>query len=135
MISRSLFALALAAALAAPAQAIEMFTNFNNGTELGTRPLGIETLSPVRYHSWQHAGRWYHGPGVPCDNAGYMPAPAVPGPPTPPPPVPDRAASSRRSKAVMVEPDGVPSAGLKPSKSANDDWIRSSNFLPPAESN
>lgn len=135
MVGRSLFALALVASLAAPARAIEMFTNFNNGTELGLRPLGIETLSPVRFHSWQHPGRWYHGPGVPCENSGSMPAPPVPVPPTPPPPVPDRAASSRRPQPVIVEPDGVPAAGLKPSGNANDDWIRSSNFLPPTESN
>ncbi len=36
-------------------QAIEMFTNFNNGTEFNTRPIGIDQLPPVRYHWWQPA--------------------------------------------------------------------------------
>jgi len=43
---------------AAPASAIEMFTNFNNGMELGNRPLGIEWMSPVRYHENQPAPLW-----------------------------------------------------------------------------
>ena len=37
------------------AQAIEMFTNFNNGMEFNTRPIGIDQLPPVRYHWWQPA--------------------------------------------------------------------------------
>jgi hypothetical protein len=52
-----------------PACAIEMFTNFNNGMELGFRPLGIPEFEPVRYHSWQPHG-WYerHGVSQPCGN-------------------------------------------------------------------
>ncbi len=48
----SAFVLALIG-LASPAGAIELFTNFNNGTELGTRPYGIPEMPPVRYHWWQ----------------------------------------------------------------------------------
>ncbi len=51
--------------IASPVKAIEMFTNFNYGTELGTRPYGIEILSPVRYHAYQH-GRWFQGETGPC---------------------------------------------------------------------
>ncbi len=135
---RTLSAVVLAfGALATPARAIEMFTNFNNGTELGTRPLGIEVLSPVRYHAYPH-GRWFHGPGGPCENDGVMPAPppAQPSPPAPPPPLMKRATSARaeRPKATIVEPDERRSV---PQRSSNDDdrWLRSSNFHPPAQSN
>ena len=55
--------------IASPVKAIEMFTNFNYGTELGTRPYGIEILSPVRYHTYQH-GRWFQGATGPCPATG-----------------------------------------------------------------
>ncbi len=40
------------------AHAIEMFTNFNNGMETGTRPLGIDPMGPVRFHANQHEALW-----------------------------------------------------------------------------
>src|SRR5258707_15870253 len=92
--------------VALPARAIEMFTNFNNGTELGTRPLGIEIMSPVRYHAYPH-GRWFHGPVGGCDtSASFDTIPAAPVAATA-----DRPASPRKTtaKPVVIEPDGVDS--------------------------
>jgi hypothetical protein len=131
---RAVFALALAmGCLASPAHAIEMFTNFNNGTELGTRPLGIEIMSPVRYHAYPH-GRWFHGPTDGCDNsATFGEAPGVSPDVTPA----ARYISSPNSQAkpVVIEPTGVEPTMPRSKANAGEDWIRSSNFLPPAEAN
>ncbi len=39
--------------LPSPALAIEMFTNFNNGMELGTLAYGIPEMPAARFHWWQ----------------------------------------------------------------------------------
>lgn len=130
----ALFALALAlGGLASEARAIEMFTNFNNGTELGTRPLGIETMSPVRYHANPH-GRWFHGPMEGCDNSGPVGAAPEASPAATPA---ARYSSSPNSqvKPVVIEPNGIESTPPRGKAINDEDWIRSSNFLPPIESN
>jgi hypothetical protein len=130
---RALFALALAWGwLASPAHAIEMFTNFNNGTELGTRPLGIEIMSPVRYHAYPH-GRWFHSPMGGCDN--FAPRNMAPG--DSPAAMPARYISSPNSqvKPVVIEPNDIESTRPRGKATNDEDWIRSSNFLPPIESN
>ncbi len=130
----ALFALALAfGGLASEARAIEMFTNFNNGTELGTRPLGIEIMSPVRYHAYPQ-GRWFHGPTGGCDNS--APTGAAPG--VSPAAVPAaRYISSPNSQVrpVVIEPNDIESIPPRRKATNDEDWIRSSNFLPPIESN
>jgi hypothetical protein len=129
-----LFALVLAlGGLASRAQAIEMFTNFNNGTELGTRPLGIEIMSPVRYHAYPQ-GRWFHGPMGGCDNSGPVGAPPGASPAAMPA---ARYISSpnSREKPVVIEPNGIESTPPRGKHTNGEDWIRSSNFLPPIDSN
>ena len=117
-------------AIVAPAGAIEMFTNYNNGTELGTRPLGIEVMSPVRYHAYPHC-RWFHAATPRCVEASGFPADgemAVPfetgG---------DRAtwpASAAASSEIRPEPD---QASANSQQGDGDDaWLRAANFLPPA---
>jgi hypothetical protein len=103
---------------ACPAHAIEMFTNFNYGTELGTRPYGIEVLSPVRYHAYPH-GRWFQG-SMPCGVPG--------GGPMGPAPVAPQAGSTRANIVAPAE-----TTAQRSTRSIDDKWIRSSNFLPPAQ--
>jgi len=130
----ALFSLVLAlGGLASHAQAIEMFTNFNNGTELGTRPLGIEIMSPVRYHAYPH-GRWFHGPMEGCDNSGPVgPAPEVS--PAAMPAAQYISSPNSQVKPVAIEPNGIESTPPRGKATHEEDWIRSSNFLPPIESN
>src|SRR5258707_5049619 len=93
--------------VALPARAIEMFTNFNNGRELGTRPLGIEIMSPVRYHAYPH-GRWFHGPMSGCDNSG--PVDAAPGVfPAAMPGARYISSPNSQAKPVVIEPNGIES--------------------------
>jgi len=169
--------------LAAPARAIELFTNFNNGTELGTRPLDVDEMSPVRVHAWQ--GRW-HGPLGRCFNDAGNAVPRseyVPGQPPAGASFGSAAgsdaqarrepqgrgsilagggrlraelqrigATGQRSEAesasagathstapsgrmpVIVAPKST-NSNRGPDSSSNDDVLRSSNFLPPTESN
>ena len=96
---------------AAPARAIELFTNFNNGSELGNRPIGIEWLSPVRIHANQPAplwpGRWTENRCPPT--AG--PAEGTPGDfgpqdqdrPAEPIPAPQRSAPKHRASPQRIE--------------------------------
>jgi hypothetical protein len=135
--------------LAAPAAAIEMFTNFNNGTELGTRPLGIDEMPPVRFHSWQ--GRWGHGPMGGCFNPSVetsIPRSDMSGDTAQRPIGVPGLAGRGRVKAAL-DPDAQTRRGLQPTvvepterrsghrpdARTDGDWLRSSNFLPPAESN
>lgn len=99
------------------ARAIEMFTNFNNGTEFNTRPIGIDQLPPVRYHWWQPA------PGEPiffrhhwrdCQEAEdgqfqpeapeYVPAP-----------------SARPSAGVPIQLRAQPTGNFRPEAEESDD--------------
>jgi hypothetical protein len=130
----ALFALVLAfGGLASEARAIEMFTNFNNGTELGTRPLGIEIMSPVRYHAYPQ-GRWFHGPMGGCDN--YGPVGVAPGAsPEAMPAARYILSPNSQEKPVVIEPNGSESTMPRGKATNDEDWIRSSNFLPPIESN
>jgi hypothetical protein len=122
--------------------AVEMFTNFNNGMELGFRPYGIPEFPPVRYHSWQPQS-WYlrHPDRVPCgigqfqqpagvDQAEpiYTPAPTIPAPPAP----------KYRSDNGPVELRGEPAADVSVSPSERDDaagWVRGQSFMPTSPAN
>jgi hypothetical protein len=155
-------ALSTIAVLAARARAIELFTNFNNGTELGTRPLDVDEMSPVRVHPWQ--GRWFHGRNNGCFNpAAEYGAAAQPGQfqgttsarrvgtPVGPeaqarnesqPPTPAlagrgrlKAELQRKLQPTVVEPTGTKPTGRRPDSTPDDKWLRSSNFLPPTDSN
>ena len=131
----ALFSLVLAlGCLASEARAIEMFTNFNNGTELGTRPLGIEILSPVRYHAYPQ-GRWFHGPMMGgCDNSAALGA--APGVlPAATPAARYISSPNSQGKPVVIKPNGIESTIPRRNATNDEDWIRSSHFLPPIESN
>ncbi|HEY2147721.1 MAG TPA: hypothetical protein VGH32_07270 [Pirellulales bacterium] len=130
-------ALVTIGSLAAPARAIEMFTNFNNGTELGTRPLDVDEMSPVRVHAWQ--GHW-HGPLGRCFNdAADAAAPRseyAPGErPVGVPALSGRDHVKANRQPTVVDPTATKSTGRRSDSSADDDWLRSSNFLPPNNSN
>ena len=121
----------LIAGFAPRVEAIEMFTNFNYGTELGTRPYGIEVLSPVRYHAYPH-GRWFQGPMPACGPAvGAAASPAASpalqsnaaAPPVPPP-------AAGAYSPIIVRPAAT--TARRSASGADDGWIRSSNFIPPA---
>jgi hypothetical protein len=122
----------LIAGFAPRVDAIEMFTNFNYGTELGTRPYGIEVLSPVRYHAYPH-GRWFQGPMPACSPAvGAAASPAAS------PALQSNAADPRvqRSAAgadspIIVRP--TETTARRSASSPDDGWIHSSNFIPPAQ--
>ena len=122
----------LIAGFASRVEAIEMFTNFNYGTELGTRPYGIEVLSPVRYHAYPH-GRWFQGPMPACGPAvGAAASPAAS------PALQSNAADPRVQQSaagadspIIVRP--AETTARRSGSSADDGWIRSSNFIPPAQ--
>jgi hypothetical protein len=133
MNARLTIAVALAiGGIASPAGAIEMFTNFNYGTELGTRPYGIEVLSPVRYHAYQH-GRWFPGAAAPCPTAGgpeMRPANGAAARSD----VPNRSYQANRAETrrpSIISPSDSTTHGAAPA--SEEGWIRSSNFLPPAQ--
>ncbi len=122
----------LVAVGASQAKAIEMFTNFNDGMELGYRPLGVPDFAPVRFHSHQPQ-RWYdrHGMERPCNDFQYGPAPS---PPTvvPPSNVPgtqwgDGAMNERRRPADRVASNRADREDL--------DWVRGQSFLPNSSAN
>jgi hypothetical protein len=122
----------LTGGLASRVEAIEMFTNFNNGTELGTRPYGIEVLSPVRYHAYPH-GRWFQGPMPACGPSGD-----VGKTPAASPALQSNAADPlvQRSPAgadspIIVRP--AETTARRNASNADDTWIRSSNFILPAQ--
>lgn len=104
------------------ARALELFTNFNNGTELNWRPYGIPDNAPVWYQSghpcvnmqWRYPAR-----GENCracvQNSQYSNT--------------DRGGSEQRAtRPSMIHATGMDSSG---SRSANDeDWMRGASFLP-----
>jgi hypothetical protein len=111
------------------ASAVEMFTNFNNGMELGFRP--------VRYHSWQPHG-WYirHGVSQPCGNGqieDYEGGPfGRPRTAVPPPNVP-----GNQSQDDPIQLRGTPMAGVPtvPTDRDDADWVRRESFMPRSASN
>ena len=118
--------------IASPVKAIEMFTNFNYGTELGTRPYGIEILSPVRYHAYQH-GRWFQGATGPCPATGapeMRPANGT-NPSSEVPVQPPTASRAEIRRPNIVLPSETTAHRADPD--AEEGWIRSSSFLPPAQ--
>lgn len=123
--------------LAAPARAIELFTNFNNGTELGTRPLDVDEMSPVRVHAWQ--GRW-HGPLSRCFNESADAAASrseyAPGQqPVGVPALAGRDRLKAKPQPTVIEPAAQKPSPRRSDSSSNGDWLRSSNFIPPTDSN
>ena len=119
------------------ASAVEMFTNFNNGMELGFRPYGIPEFAPVRYHSWQPHG-WYirHGVDQPCGNGqieDYEGGPfGRPNTVVPPPNVP-----GNQSQNDPIQLRGEPMVGVPvaPSNRDDADWVRGESFMPRNASN
>ncbi|HEX3996954.1 MAG TPA: hypothetical protein VHX65_00205 [Pirellulales bacterium] len=113
---------------ASAARAVELFTNFNNGMELGYRPLGYPEFPPVRFHSWQPQG-WYIRHGV-TRPSGDWKFGVPPSPPTvvPPPNVPQ----SNGARNDPIERDSAPAAGVAsmPSDHEDVDWLRGKSFLP-----
>lgn len=122
--------------------AVEMFTNFNNGMELGFRPYGIPEFPPVRYHSWQPPS-WYERHGVcrPSGNWRFQPPPSAfdRGEPSPRPrsAVPPPSVPGNQSQNDPVEIRGEPTAGVAASPAGRDDidWVRGESFLPTGPSN
>jgi hypothetical protein len=120
------------------ASGVEMFTNFNNGMELGFRPYGIPEFPPVRYHSWQPQS-WYERHGV-CRPSGdwrMQPPPSAfdYGSPSPRPrtAVPPPSVPGNQSQNEPIELRGEPIAGVSPVRYDDDaDWIRGESFLPRA---
>jgi hypothetical protein len=133
MTARLMIAVALViGGIASPVKAIEMFTNFNYGTELGTRPYGIEVLSPVRYHAYPHRP-WLQGMTPPCPaNAGPEMRPANNA--AAKSDVPDRPSTASRPEIrrpnVIVPSE---TTARRAATESEEGWIRSSNFLPPAQ--
>ncbi|HEV3415471.1 MAG TPA: hypothetical protein VG056_01600, partial [Pirellulales bacterium] len=135
MSRRTIFAALLAiGGFVSPAQAIEMFTNFNNGTELGTRPYGIEIMSPVRYHAYPR-GRWFQGPANGCDNLGPPGIAPAALPATIDPDRPVRLPPTSVDGPVEIRPQPAESTTRTSAPDLEDNWIRSINFLPPAQAN
>ncbi len=118
---------------ASPASAVEMFTNFNNGMELGFRPYGIPEFPPVRYHSWQPQ-TWYtrHGMVRPCGNGQVEDYEGGPfGPPNTAVPAPPIPGNQTQSNPVELQAEPVADVSVAPSQ--HDDaarWIRGQSFLP-----
>jgi hypothetical protein len=111
MYRRLLSALILAfVGISSSANAIELFTNFNYGMELGTRPYGIPEMPPVRYHWWQR---------------NYCPPPEMQAP------IQRTAPSNIRlpaSKPEIVQPQSSSDGGATGSEDERLD--RRTNFLP-----
>jgi hypothetical protein len=108
---RFIAAAVLAVTCVTPAYAIEMFTNFNNGTELGTRPLGIPELAPVRFHAYP----MWRG-GSPCEFQGpSSPAEPINVPAGAPAAPLDKGTSGKRADGSAAD---------------RDDWGRRASFLP-----
>ena len=115
------------------ASAVEMFTNFNNGMELGFRPYGIPEFPPVRYHSWQPQ-RWYdrHGMTRPCGLGqveDYEGGPfGRPNTVVPPPSVPGNQSLNEEPIRLRAEP----TASITPSLSDHNDidFQRGESFMP-----
>ena len=101
------------AGLASPAAAIELFTNFNNGTELGTRPYGIPELPPVRYHWWQK---------------NYCPPPEMQPPATMPRGAAPSSMKLQSNGPAIVQPQSSSDGGTTGSE--DERFGRSANFLP-----
>ncbi len=101
------------AGLASPAGAIELFTNFNNGTELGTRPYGIPEMPAVRYHWWQK---------------NYCPPTEMQPPATMPRPTAPSNMRLPSSGPTIVQPQSSSDGGA--SGSEDERFGRSSSFLP-----
>ena len=99
-------------ALASQASAIEMFTNFNDGMEIGYRPLGYPAFPPVRFHAWQPEG-WYIRHGM-CRPSGFEQSPA-PSPPNVVPPV----NVPNQWQTGALELHGAPVAGAAPRRRFN----------------
>lgn len=122
----------LMAACSSQAKAIEMFTNFNDGMELGFRPLGVPDFAPVRFHSHQPQ-RWYdrHGMTRPCNDYEYGPAPS---PPTAVPP--SNVPGTQWGNGAMND-RGQPTARVAASRAdrADIDFIRGQSFLPLGSAN
>ncbi|HEV2969263.1 MAG TPA: hypothetical protein VGY55_04675 [Pirellulales bacterium] len=135
MTRRAIFALLLATgAFVSPAQAIEMFTNFNNGTELGTRPYGIEIMSPVRYHAYPR-GRWFQGPANGCDGFGTQETAPAALPATIDPNRPVRLPPTSAEGPTEIRPQPAESMTRTAAPDIEDNWIRSINFLPSPQGN
>jgi len=116
----------------ASARAIEMFTNFNNGMEFNTRPIGIDQLPPVRYHCGQPA------PGQPLFGRRYGncgPAAELDSPLNQPEPVP--APPSKHVPGGSVQLRATPSGNPQPvgANSDDEDWLRGASFLPAGAAN
>ena len=134
MLRRAMLAAALMiGGFVSPARAIEMFTNFNNGTELGNRPYGIDVMPPVRYHAYP-PGRCFRVPSG-CDHPGFARlAPEVPSGGD----ASERTAlkpQPRDSRASEIRPQIVEPAANRPVPAFEDQWLRANSFLPPIESN
>ena len=118
---------------ASPASSVEMFTNFNNGMELGFRPYGIPEFPPVRYHSWQPQA-WYtrHGMVRPCGNGQVEDYEGGPfGPPNTVVPAPPIPGNQTQSDPVELQAEPVADVSVAPSQ--RDDaahWVRGQSFLP-----
>jgi hypothetical protein len=115
------------AVLCSQARAIEMFTNFNDGMELGYRPLGVPDFAPVRFHSHQPQ-RWYtrHGMVPPSDDMQFSP------PPSPPTAVPGSSMPGTQWQDGAIELRSEPAAGVAslPAEHEDVDWLRGQSFLP-----
>jgi hypothetical protein len=113
-----------------PAGAVEMFTNFNDGMELGFRPYGIPEFAPIRYHSRQPQC-WYsrHGLIRPSEDEWRFQLQPTDRPETavPPPNVP-----GNQTLNDPIQLRGQPTAGVStpPSDRNNIDWLQGASFLP-----
>jgi hypothetical protein len=119
-------ALVSIAFVSSQARAIEMFTNYNNGMELGFRPLGYPEFPPVRFHSHQPQ-RWYtrHGMVRPSEDE------HLPPPPSPPTFVPPMGMPGQWQNGA-IELRREPAAGVAsvPAEHEDSDWLRGLSFLP-----
>lgn len=114
-----------------PARAIEMFTNFNNGMELGCRPLGVADLPPVRFHSHQPE-RWYTRRGLTRPSEDMQ----LPPPPSPPNAVPTPNIPGQwQTGAIELRAAPIAASATIPVDHADIDWLRGQSFLPLASGN
>jgi hypothetical protein len=125
-------------AWAMPVKALELFSNFNDGTELGNRPYGIPDMAPVRYHSGQPAPGetwWQHHHQDNCRSCGdgpeYSSAPAEYS-------NEQRDGSDQSNDQVAHEqsssgPIRIHAAAMGAEKltpAGDEDWRRGESFLP-----